>query len=345
MRLFPFPLGIGLGVCGRDCYLELRRILLLGTSVNKILPRYIADSSGVGYDSVKNVRDEERSVEQKKLVRKAKPPAKRGMAWPRWTGFRNKTVWDFLQLLIVPLMLVAIGFSFTAQQDARQQEIENQRAEAERDLAVQRAQDEALQAYLNQMSGLLLEKDLRESEKDSEVRTLARARTLTVLGRLDPSHKSAVMEFLVEAELVQRVKGRGPIIRLGSADLRGANLSDPDEVSPGCGLFCYDPEHPEQAVNLRGADLAFATLTNAQLYRADLRDANLSGANLGDANLEGANLEGANLEGANLLGTNLSGAFLKNAGLLRANLRDADLHGTDASDPLIVADLRSADLS
>ena len=139
------------------------------------------------------------------------------------------TVRDWLQLLIVPFALVVIGFLFTMQQDARQQkigdrraqqaqEIENQRAEAEREIEDQRAQHATLQAYLDQMSGLLLEKDLRTSDKDSEVRTLARARTLTVLGRLDPSRKTAVMQFLVEAELAQRVEGRGPIIRLGGAD-------------------------------------------------------------------------------------------------------------------------------
>src|SRR5918993_2111824 len=122
------------------------------------------------------------------------------------------TVRDWLQLLIVPLALVVIGFLFTAQQDQRQQQIEdqraqqaqkieNQRAEAERDLAEQRAQDEALQAYLDQMGSLLLERDLRTSKEDSEVRTLARARTLTMLGRLDPSHKTAAMQFLVEADL------------------------------------------------------------------------------------------------------------------------------------------------
>jgi hypothetical protein len=130
-----------------------------------------------------------------------------------------------LQALRVPFALVVIGFLFTMQQDARQQriederaqqaqKIENQRAEAERKLAEQRAQDVALQAYLDQMSNLLLEKDLRNSEEDSEVRTLARARTLTVLGRLDPSRKTAVLEFLVEAELVQRADGRGPILGL-----------------------------------------------------------------------------------------------------------------------------------
>jgi hypothetical protein len=144
--------------------------------------------------------------------------------------------------------------------------IGDQRVEAERKLAEQRAQDEALQDYLDQMGSLLLEKDLRESEEDSEVRTLARARTLTVLGRLDPSRKTAVMQFLVEAELVQSVVGTGPIISLGRADLSGADLSD---------------------ANVSGADLS----------RADLSDANLRDANLRKADLREADLSGADLKG------------------------------------------------
>jgi hypothetical protein len=56
-----------------------------------------------------------------------------------WTGFGKsvqlksdnqeiqprKTLWDWLQLFIVPLALAAIGFWFAAQQDAHQQEIED----------------------------------------------------------------------------------------------------------------------------------------------------------------------------------------------------------------------------
>src|SRR5215211_6767189 len=116
-----------------------------------------------------------------------------------WTGFADKTLWEWLQLLgalAIPVVLAAAGLWFTAQQDQRQQQIEadraqqaqkieTDRAEAERELAEQRAQDEALQAYLDQMSNLLLQKNLRKAEADSEVRTLARARTLTVLSRLD----------------------------------------------------------------------------------------------------------------------------------------------------------------
>jgi uncharacterized protein YjbI with pentapeptide repeats len=348
---------------------ELRGILIPRTSVNKgrscspvqpqipLRVQIIVDSSVVGYDGA--VRDEEHSVWQTKPEREQKAETEQS----RW-GFRGKTVWDWMALLIVPLVLVVIGLLFTLLQDARQQEIEDQRAEqaqkiedrraeqaqkiegqraeAERELAVQRAQDEALQAYLDQMSNLLLEKDLRESKEDSEVRTLARARTLTVLGRLDPTRKTAVMEFLVEAELVQRVEGKEPIIRLGSANLSGAVLSDPDVITPrGCGA-CYDPR---QVPNLRGADLALANLTNAQMYGAGLTDANLSRANLGDADmrlafLKDADLSSADLSGASLATADLRGADLSSADLSGTSLRWADLSGA----AVIQADLSGADL-
>jgi sensor domain CHASE-containing protein len=51
-------------------------------------------------------------------------------------------------LLIVPVVLSLITVGFALWQDTRQQRIEDQRAKAERELAEQRAQDEALQAYL-----------------------------------------------------------------------------------------------------------------------------------------------------------------------------------------------------
>jgi uncharacterized protein YjbI with pentapeptide repeats len=185
------------------------------------------------------------------------------------------------------------------QQDARQRELEEQRA-----------QDVALQAYLDQMGNLLLERNLRESEEGSEVRTLARARTLTVLARLDPSRKTAAMRFLVEAKLVQRVEETQPIINLSDADLSEVVL---------------------EGANLRGADLENADLSDAYLRFANLRDAYLTG------NLEGANLSDADLSNADLGGT-LIGADLSNADLLTGNLRDANLSGADLSNADLVTD-------
>jgi hypothetical protein len=208
-------------------------------------------------------------------------------------------------LLIVPMVLVGIGILFEMQQDVRHQAaVRHQNA-----LSEQRAQDEALEAYLDQMSGLLLEKDLRASEKGDEVRTLARARTLTVLERLDPnegrmppSGKTALMQFLVETELVQGVEGRGPIISLRGADLREAYLFD---------------------ATLHGTILRNALLSDATLDKADLVDANLHRTNLRRADLSGADLRNAHLSDADLRGADLSGADLTNAEVTTEQLREA----------------------
>jgi uncharacterized protein YjbI with pentapeptide repeats len=247
------------------------------------------------------------------------------MKQSRW-GFRGKTVWNWLDLLIVPLALAVIGLAFSVQQDARQQRIENQRAEAERELAVQRAQDESLQAYLDQMSTLMLEKDLRNSEKDSEVRTLAQARTLTVLGRVDTSRKDEITKFLLEADLVREVGGSAPIISLDLADLHGADM---------------------RYANLKGAQLDRATLDGADLHLADLRGAYMFSADLDGADLSAADLSspgansilsggtvliGARLRHADLTGADLSYTYLGAAHLNGATLDGADLHGADLSD-------------
>jgi uncharacterized protein YjbI with pentapeptide repeats len=206
----------------------------------------------------------------------------------RW-GLRGKTAWDWLQLLVVPLMLALITVVFTWQQDARQQKIENRRAAAERELAKQRAQDEALQAYLDQMGSLLLERDLRTSKEDSEVRTLARARTLTVLGRLDTSRREEIMNFLLEADLVRKVGGSAPVIKLAGADLHGVNVFMFTADLLAADLSGADLE----AADLSGAGLVHADLSGAVLVYADLSHADLSSADLSDANLSRANLTGA----------------------------------------------------
>ncbi len=160
----------------------------------------------------------------------------------------------------------------------------DQRVDGQRELAVQ---DEALQAYLDQMSTLMLEKDLRNSEEDSEVRTLARARTLTVIRRVDTSRKDEIMQFLLEADLVHRVGGSAPVIELGGADLGDTNLREAD---------------------LSGANLSRANLSEANLSLANLRGANLSGADVSRADLNNAQgitneeleQQAASLEGATM---------------------------------------------
>jgi hypothetical protein len=279
-------------------------------------------------------------VGRMKPGRKAEPPSSKGrLAWPGWTGFRGKTVWDWLQLLIVPLALAVVGLWFTDQQNARQEEIEAQRAQAA-----------ALQAYLDQMSSLMLKEDLLTASVPSEERTLARARTRSVLARLDPERKDDVVLFLMEASLIQltiedptggdsRSTPPGdpptdPELRGNAADFMqapplGENLPEPLEGDPPV-VSLADTELVGislTSASLYGADLRYATLDDASLKRADLRYADLEGANLEGANLEGANLEGANLEGANLEGADISKDQLsKVASLEGATMPDGTKH-------------------
>jgi uncharacterized protein YjbI with pentapeptide repeats len=247
--------------------------------------------------------------------------------------FGGKMAWDWLQLLVVPLMLALLTVVFTQQQDARQQKLENKRAEAERELAEQRAQDETLQAYLDQMSTLLLARDLRQSQEDGDVRRLARARTLVVLDVLDSPRQNRVLRFLEETQLIQARPDRPPIISLKYASLRDFELI-------GKQL-------------LRGTDLTQAGLIWAELSQTHLEGTNLSLAHLGKADLRGAHLNGAKLNGTYLYDTNLRGAdmsgadlsdaegrFNSGARMIRTLLVDADLSGTD----LRGANLRGANL-
>jgi uncharacterized protein YjbI with pentapeptide repeats len=243
------------------------------------------------------------------------------------------TIRSWLELLVVPLALVVIGFLFSAQQDARQQRIENQRAEAERELAVQRAQDEALQAYLDQMSQLILERKLLEAEPGDPVHTLAQARTSTVILRLDAEHNESVTRFLSNSGLAVRsdpglvaVGPTGQLVVPSAASTRLlSRIALPHAPLSGANLYAAD---------LSTADLSGAVLTEAQLYGAYLKNtflsgANLSGANLSDADLPGAVLEGANLSDASLGFANLRNARLRNANLSGAYLGEANLSGAN----------------
>jgi hypothetical protein len=173
----------------------------------------------------------------------------------------SHTLWDWLQLLIVPAALTGGVWWLSARQ-----------GRTDRALARAGQQEEALQAYLDTMAGLLLDRGLRTAEPQAEVWSVARARTRAMLRRLDGERKGDLLEFLAEADLI----GRDRIgIDLAEADLAEADLSD---------------------ANLSGADLRGAELSGADLRGADLRGADLTGATLHGADLTGADLTGATLD-------------------------------------------------
>jgi hypothetical protein len=128
-------------------------------------------------------------------------------------------LWDWLDLLVVPAVIAAGGLWFNRQQ-------------RERELAIaeRRTQDEALQANLNQMSDMLIptkeQPSLYKARPGDSLSSVARARTLTVLPRLDGERKGQVMQFLYEAGLIAK---RRPVLDLSDADLRRVMCNELDQ--------------------------------------------------------------------------------------------------------------------
>ncbi|WP_193200383.1 pentapeptide repeat-containing protein [Nostoc sp. MG11] len=229
-----------------------------------------------------------------------------------------KKLWDWLNLAAI-LAIPFVLFQFERSEQRRsEKEVEN-----EKNIAHDNFREEILQAYVDSMSELLIDKqlklllnlNLKQSDTQySQIEValdIARARTLSILRRLREDKKRTIIlfEFLSDIELLDK-----PL--LSTANLEKANLE-------GTNLEGANLEN----ANLRGANLEDANLTSANLENADLRDANFRGTNLFVVNLKDANLRGALLENTNLKGAELNGTFLEGA-----NLTSADLEGTKLRD-------------
>jgi hypothetical protein len=145
-----------------------------------------------------------------------------------WTGLgpftpptsdyqRGATLYDWLQLAVVPAA-IAFGVVWLSRlQQQHDQRLAEQRADSEQEAAKKRAEIEqniadgnqheaSLKEYYHVMSELLLHENLRKSDEDAEVRNIARVWTLTALRRLDDRRKKSVLEFLYSFDLI--TKGR-----------------------------------------------------------------------------------------------------------------------------------------
>ena len=263
-----------------------------------------------------------------------------------------KTLWDWLSMLGVPFSLAILGFWLqqlqqkrtdeqtrlerkrTEQQEKFEKERAEQQAKLEKEIAEATQREEALQAYFDRLSTLLVDRNLiaiatkAENAKDiaidkqnkssiAEQKELldaavgvVQARTLSILRRLkeDGERKTSVIRFLMEAKLISKLK----------LDFSGAYLNDTDLSGGDFRGINFS------GANLNGANLSRANFREADLSGANLRSADLSNASFSDANLSGACLSGAHFDGAIFSGANFSDADLSHVQLIGTVFRDAN---------------------
>jgi uncharacterized protein YjbI with pentapeptide repeats len=280
----------------------------------------------------------------------------------------GKTLWDALTLLLLPFILTGgvIYFGMRQSQDnlnltqnqfhvAATQYVNDKSIAATRYANDQQlALESTFQTYLDRMTDLITNPHVHESSPlGDDIRSMATARTLTILPDLSVPRKTTVMKFLHDAGLINRPKSpniKDPIVNLNGADFSGVDLSGfvlgganlpivnlNSAILSGADLSgAYLPK-----ANLRGANLHQAILCSTQFIGRPDETTNLSGAILSDAHLSGANLIGADLSNADLSGANLGttdqicsallppGKSLIGADLSNANLKGANISNTD----------------
>jgi uncharacterized protein YjbI with pentapeptide repeats len=300
------------------------------------------------------------------------------VVWRRgwdWTGFKqyttktitvghtiteihpSKTLWDVLELAIIPVVLVGVAYALNQAQRKSDLVVEEHR---EQKTVLQNYLDRMtelmlehrlgklkpgheIERYLDEMKRLVLEGELDQAKDtslrdelwsglDNKVRTIARTLTLTTLQRLNGERKGILLRFLYEADLIL-VKGNtlAPPLVLRGADLTRADLSkafliEADLTGVNLGKAILTETCLSGSI-LTDANLTGAKLRRAYLRRADLAFAKLSRACLNKADLYGANLQKSSLGWANLRDADLRDADLRGADLRRAKLRGANLEG------------------
>ena len=264
----------------------------------------------------------------------------KGEDWADWTGFgsynvsqlgiqRGKTLWDILDLLIVPLALAVIALWFNSQEKKKEQiRIE------------EKNRDEVLQKYYEKISELLLDYKLLPDNLDfnSSLTRVAQIHTITALRQLDSSRQNLLIQFLRDSRLGDKLLSNSTNLTLKNADLSGINLSNSfltfSDLSGSILIEADMTEAKMQRVNLQRANLSNAKLIKADLsfsecQKAEFNEADLTEADFYRANLDDAQMYGVNLTNAKLAEAKLTSVALTESNLTNTNFYKADLTGAD----------------
>lgn len=230
-----------------------------------------------------------------------------GYAIP-WTGFgedvrvvetgedlqRAKSLWDWMELIFVPLLLAVGAYLLNEAASRRAKEAEDRSAEEDALREEIRVRENTLREYMDQIGRAITEQGADDPpEIKPGPRTLMRAQTLSVLRSFGPERNQASQNRGVPTPEALRPDLRKEVLRF----LHQVELM----------------KTPEPTISLRGADLRLADLNSIELSGACLREVDLTRADLSKANLRGADLRGAILREAILQDADLTNAKLEGA--------------------------------
>ena len=237
----------------------------------------------------------------------------------QWAGLGGKTAWDWLDLVVIPLGIALALSLYKRAQRRTELEVAESNNAAEQKVAQRQQWQRTFESYIDRMTSLILDNALLESADSSEVKGIARTRTMAALRSLNGFWRGEIVRFLLDAHVLQGSKDTEPkeangaeptdenVIRLSGANLREAELNK---------------------VWLRNTCLRESDFTGATLVAANVIDAELVLADFGGATLRGTNFFKSDMRSARFIGADLRGAQLQFANLTAAVMKKADARGS-----------------
>jgi uncharacterized protein YjbI with pentapeptide repeats len=229
---------------------------------------------------------------------------------PSWTGFGEsvksdklneaKSLWDWLDLLIIPAAIALIGWLFSEIEKSKN----NKREE-------ERSQNEIVESFLQTMTNLIIEHGLHDN-LNQQLLSIVRARINIAVNNLNGARRGQILQFLYESELIDfnpKIKLLGinfqnallDEIVLGQSEIKGAYFNNASIKNANL-----------KGGNFTGCDFSRANFSNSLLENTDFSYSILSKASLKYIDLTTVNFEGAILNGANLKGSTILKTQLEN---------------------------------
>lgn len=127
----------------------------------------------------------------------------------RFSGEKERSGWDWVDLLLkvsVPVLILGLSTAYSISSSSRQEKSAQERRESD-----------VITGFVNEMQPLILDKDLKKSTADAEVRGVARGLTLAVLSQVqDSSKKRLIVSFILDSGLNAK---SGNLFSLSEANL------------------------------------------------------------------------------------------------------------------------------
>lgn len=223
---------------------------------------------------------------------------------PEWTGFgtyeniqgkiRYKTLWDWLELIIIP---ISIGLFVWVFKEFEKEE--NKRAELEK------SRDATLDSFMKIMSELLIQNDLACNPDQKKI-AIVRTRINMCLAQLDGYRKGLILQFLYESNLIDIE----PKLKLLGANFNNVVLNNIVLVNAEIRGAYFDNSYINSA-NLQGVVLNSCSFKNSDFTGSQMINADLGYTNLTNAKLKNMDLTKIDFEGANLTSADLSESIIK----------------------------------